>query len=163
MALQDATFWYFWPHNQTPWAKKWVISHYWARFPMSSKKNTGIGALICMCASPKVTGSDIWRKMAILIHYFNLEVILMVIFVFSTINTTRNFAVLKKNPKFMDMLGGLLLTNYGSDKPITFNVILNTVGHVILQYFTATCCFSKASPFWVDLECQTTYACPFWN
>ena len=46
--------------------------------------------------------------MAILIHSFNSGVILMAIFVFSTINTTRNFAVLIKNPKFVVLLGGLM-------------------------------------------------------
>ena len=39
----------------------------------------------------------------------------MVIFVFSTINTTRNFAVLKKNPKFVDMLGGLMIMMADAD------------------------------------------------
>ena len=51
----------------------------------------------------------------------------------------------------------------GSNKPIIFNVILNTVGHVIWQYFSVTCWFSKPSTFWVDLECQTTHVYQFWN
>ena len=32
----------------------------------------------------------------------------MAVFEFSTINTTRNFAVLIKNPKFVVLLGGLV-------------------------------------------------------
>ena len=36
----------------------------------------------------------------------------MAIFVFSTINTTRNFAVLIKNPKFAVMLGGLMYVDH---------------------------------------------------
>ena len=36
----------------------------------------------------------------------------MAIFVFSTINTTRNFAVLIKNPKFVVLLGGLMFMIY---------------------------------------------------
>ena len=41
----------------------------------------------------------------------------MAIFVFRTINTTRNFAVLIENPKFAVMLGGLLVTDHPSDHP----------------------------------------------
>ena len=56
-----------------------------------------------------------------------------------------------------------MLTKYATKKRITFDVILNTVCHVILQYFTVTCWVSKVCPFRIDLECQTTLACQFWN
>ena len=44
------------------------------------------------------------------------------------------------------------LNNYGSIKPINFDVIINTVGHVILQYFSVT---------WIYLENESTHVYKF--
>ena len=41
--------------------------------------------------------------------------------------------------------------------------IPNTVSHVILQYFAATCWDSKMCPFRIDWKYQTTHANKFWN
>ena len=52
-----------------------------------------------------------------------------------------------------------LPTNFGRKKRNPHSVILNTVSHLILQYFTATCCFSKVSPSRINLKCPTNHVC----